>query len=91
MARIHKANLINHGPLPLLFKNPADYDAISLGDELVIENAPSQLRSGNIKIINKTKGTVIEAVADLSDEEREIIIAGGQLRYLRGKMRSKEA
>jgi aconitate hydratase len=91
MARIHKANLINHGPLPLLFKNPADYDAISLGDELVIENAPSQLRSGKISIKDKTKGREIEALADLSDEEREIIIAGGQLRYLRGKMRSKEA
>lgn len=45
-ARIHMANLINSGILPLVFKNEADYDDIAMGDELCIENAPAQIAAG---------------------------------------------
>jgi aconitate hydratase len=79
LARIHKNNLINHGVLPLIFENPADYDGISLGDDLKVENAPEQLRSRKLTVQNVTKGTQFTVTADLSDEEVEILICGGAL------------
>lgn len=87
-ARIHKNNLINHGVMPLVFANPADYDGIDLMDELVIQDAPDQIRSRTITVENKTKGTSFQTRLELSDDEVEIILAGGQLRYIK-KMSSK--
>ncbi|MGN0704881.1 MAG: aconitate hydratase, partial [Lentihominibacter sp.] len=54
-ARIHRSNLINSGILPLVFENPADYDTFELGDELVIENAPAQVKADTIVVKNVTK------------------------------------
>lgn len=85
MARIHKSNLVNHGVLPLLFKNPADYDAISQGDVLSIDGAPSQLRGGEVVIVDETSGRRIPAVPELSKRETEIVIGGGRLRMAQAK------
>jgi aconitate hydratase len=85
MARIHKNNLVNHGVLPLLFENPADYDGISQGDELLIENAPGQIRSRRVTVQNRTRNTSFAARVDLTDREVELIVAGGQLRYVQQK------
>ena len=57
-ARIHRSNLINSGILPLVFENPADYDDFNLGDELVIENAPAQVKSGTVEVKNTATGKV---------------------------------
>ncbi|NTV90038.1 MAG: aconitate hydratase [Clostridiales bacterium] len=83
-ARIHMANLVNSGILPMTFVNEADYDAIDMGDELVIENAREQLKSGcPIVIRNITKNTEIKAVTAMSDRQTEMMLAGGLLNYTR--------
>lgn len=85
MARIHKNNLVNHGVIPLLFANKSDYDNIEQGDELVIEDAINQIRSKKVKVLNKTKNLSFETIADLTDREVEVIVAGGKLRYVQTK------
>ena len=82
-ARIHKNNLINHGVFPLVFANSADYDSIDLMDELEISNTPEQIKNKRIKIENKTKGTSFETLLELTDDEVEIVLCGGQLPFIK--------
>ncbi len=79
-ARIHRANLINFGILPLIFKNPEDYEKISQGDKFVIKGIRRALSSGqnNVKIKIENKGE-IEATVSLTDTERACILAGSKL------------
>jgi aconitate hydratase len=78
--RIHLANLINFGIVPLLFVNPTDYDAIDEGDALTIADLPAQLRAGNkVTVLNATKGMTIRTRHTLNAEEIESVIAGGKL------------
>ncbi len=81
--RIHKANLVNFGILPLLFADPADYDRIEPEDQLLIENARRQLGVGKpmeAEIV-KSDGKVIpvKLVHTLSEDDIRIILAGGML------------
>jgi aconitate hydratase len=79
-ARIHLANLINFGILPLTFKNEADYDKIDQGDELAV--SIKGLAPGKELIVeNRTKGIKIPAVHPLNEREIAIIKAGGALAY----------
>ena len=81
-ARIHKANLINSGILPLTFENEADYDKIDLGDDLVLENIRDAVENGEKVILkNKTKGVEISLVSDYSERQRKLLLAGGLLNY----------
>ncbi|MDI6743954.1 MAG: aconitate hydratase [Thermodesulfovibrionales bacterium] len=81
-ARIHKANLINFGMLPLQFKNPSDYEKAEKGDRLVIKDVINTLNGNQVyKVENITKGSSFEAVSDLNDRQKEIIIKGGLLPY----------
>jgi aconitate hydratase len=83
-ARIHKANLINFGILPLTFENPEDYDKFSQNDQLRIQNVIASLRSNEPLLIeNLTKNMKIAVTYDLSERAKEIIIAGGLLNYTR--------
>ena len=83
-ARIHMANLINSGIIPMTFAEEADYDGIDNGDELVMENAREQVKAGGeIVIKNKTKGKDIKVKVALSDRQVEMILAGGLLNYTR--------
>ena len=85
-ARIHRANLINAGILPLTFKNEADYDKISLGDELKIDGLAEKIKNDeDIVIENKTNGEKIECSCELTDRTRDIILAGGLLNYTKLK------
>ncbi len=85
-ARIHMANLINSGILPLVFADPADYDAIAQGDELVIENAPAQVESGEEIIVkNVTRGTSFKTKLEVSPRLRKILLAGGLILYTRAQ------
>jgi aconitate hydratase len=86
LARIHKNNLINHGVIPLVFENPADYDKFELGDELAIEDAPDQIKQKRVVVKNKTKGAEIVAKLELSDDEIDTLLKGGQLPYIKSKM-----
>ena len=86
MERIHNANLINFGILPLNFKDEKDYDGIDQADELEIPNIKETLREGkNIIVKNLSKGTEFEAIYDLSDRQKEILLAGGTLAFMKKK------
>ena len=86
-ARIHKANLINFGILPLEFVDPADYEKINAGDVLELENLHAHLKSGShqLTIKNKTKNVEIPLKEDYTPRQREIVLAGGLLNYTKNK------
>ncbi len=81
-ARIHRANLINFGILPLIFVDEKDYDAISQGDQLRVERVAEQIRGGQqLVFMNVTKGTEFSVRHDLTRREVDIVLAGGMLNY----------
>lgn len=81
-ARIHQANLINFGILPLQFKVPADYDTISPGDRLELPNVKQELQAGKpIRVKNTTKGRDYLMQNPFSERQRAILMAGGLLNY----------
>lgn len=84
-ARIHKNNLINNGILPLVFENEADYNTISLGDELVIENALAAVKAGKASLVNKTKGLTYTMLLEVSDRQKEMLLAGGLINLIKSK------
>ena len=89
-ARIHKTNLINSGIMPLVFKKSEDYDDIEEIDELLIEDAISQVKSRTIKLKNLTKGKEYKMILDITLRQREMIIQGGLLNLIRSKGKGKE-
>ena len=86
IARIHKNNLINHGVIPLIFENPNDYDHIDLADEIAINNVAEQIKSKRVNVENISKGTIIPTILNISDDEAEIILSGGQLPFLKSRV-----
>ena len=88
-ARIHRANLINAGILPLTFVNEADYDSISQGDELVLADVRKAVESGKteLTVLNKTNGKEIPVLCELSGRTKDIMLAGGLLDYTRESMK----
>lgn len=83
-ARIHKANLVNAGIIPLTFVNEADYDRIDQGDELELKGIRSAIEgAASVQLTNKTKGETYDLTYDLSDRQREMLLAGGLLNYTR--------
>ena len=83
-ARIHVANLINAGILPLTFKNADDYDRINEGDALEISGIYKAFESGIATLTDKTTGESFELVCDFSERQRDILLAGGLLKYTKG-------
>ena len=82
-ARIHKANLINNGIIPIDFKNEEDYDNIDLLDDIVMEDIQNALETGVVKVKNLTKGTEFEAVVELTEKEIAVVKIGGRLNYVK--------
>ncbi len=83
-ARIHCANLINAGIIPFTFKNADDYDRIDQSDVLCLPDVKAEITTGKeVKLINKTKGEEYTLCYDLSDRQRDMILAGGLLNYTR--------
>lgn len=81
-ARIHMANLINAGIVPMTFANEADYDKIDQNDELKIENIAEQIASGDtIKVTDVTKGYTFDCKVNFSERQKEMLYAGGLLNY----------
>jgi aconitate hydratase len=91
-ARIHRDNLVNYGILPLTFADGADYDAVEPGARLTLTNARSLVGQGAVRITVGTgaQDRPIETTVELSDRQREILLAGGLLRYV-GEKSSKES
>ena len=86
-ARIHMANLINNGILPLTFKDEADYKKLGMLDELTIENAREQVEAAvngeTVRVTNKTQGYTFETVLNISERQAGMLLAGGLLNYTR--------
>ena len=86
-ARIHRANLINAGILPLTFSNETDYEKISLGDRLIIENVVDCIKNGKgLTVLNISNNEKISVDCELSDRAKEIVLAGGLLSYTKEKL-----
>ena len=84
-ARIHRANLINNGILPLTFADAADYDAVNEGDEIVIDDAPAQIAAAaeGGAVTASIAGREVELRLDITPRQRDILLAGGLLNYTR--------
>ena len=85
-ARIHKANLINAGILPLTFKNPDDYDIIAQGDTVEFGSLRETVKNGG-DIVAKVNGKEIALLLDISGRDRDIMLAGGLLDYTRENLK----
>lgn len=84
-ARIHMANLINNGIMPLVFSNAGDYDKIDEFDELVIENALAGVEEGKITVKNITKNEEYPMNLVLSERQKEMILKGGLINSIKDK------
>lgn len=80
-ARIHVANLINAGIVPMTLKNENDYEFVSQGDELFIEDLFSAFEKGEVSVHNKTNGKTFTCVCAFTERQKEILKAGGLLAY----------
>ena len=80
-ARIHVANLINAGILPLTFKNPADYDAINQGDRLALRDIHAGMDKGCIMLTDLTTGKTYDLTCDFTERQKDMLKAGGLLAY----------
>ena len=90
IARIHKGNLVNHGIIPMLFEDPSVYDHIELEDYIEIDNLLDQIPTRRIKVQDKTKGFEFYVTLDLTDNEIEVVLSGGQLSYLKKQLKEQE-
>jgi len=85
-ARIHKANLCNFGVLPLTFKNPPDYDAVQMGDRLVFNDLRRRLENGDTEIPVRIGDREILTLLEVSDRQRQHLLAGGTLGYIKQQL-----
>jgi aconitate hydratase len=82
MERIHQANLVNFGILPLCFVDAADYDTIEAGDKLTLRDIHAQLGRGNsVVVLNETKNKEYRVRAELSPRQRDYVLSGGLLNH----------
>jgi len=89
-ARIHRANLINSGIIPLTFTDPAQYDQIQELDLLEIDDVPAQLRSGTeIAVQNRTQGCSYHLRCDVTDKELAVLLMGGKINLIKHQIRQK--
>lgn len=84
--RIHSANLINFGILPLTFASEADYDRIEQGDELEIPSVREVLRAGKPMLVrDRTRGFEFEVKYELTERQKAIVLAGGTLSFIKSR------
>ncbi len=88
-ARIHKANLINFGILPLIFKDPADYDLLQMGDTLHFSGLRRLLSAGATEIPVKAGDRVVMTLLQVSERERQDLLAGGTLNHVKEQIKEK--
>jgi aconitate hydratase len=80
-ARIHVANLINAGILPLTFADPADYDALTQGAKLHFRNLKAGIAAGTVVAIDETTGKEILLKGEFTQRQQQILLCGGLLNY----------
>lgn len=83
-ARIHMANLVNAGILPLIFRNPDDYDKIAQGDNLELHGLKEAVEgNGDFTLVNTANGAEISVYCEISQRQKDMLLAGGLLNYTR--------
>lgn len=88
--RIHAANLINFGILPVLFTSNSDYEATEAGDILHMPGIGTRIASsGTVTVHNRTRGTTFQGILELSEREKEILLAGGALNLAQQRVASR--
>ncbi len=85
-ARIHAANLINAGIMPLTFQNAEDYDKLTQGDKLSISNVWEGMESGSMTLTDETTGVKIALSCSFTERQKDILKAGGLLAYTRSNI-----
>ena len=80
-ARIHVANLINAGILPLTFADPEDYDALQQGAQLRIDGIRAGMAAGSLMLTDTAAGKTYPVVCSLTERQQAILLAGGLLNY----------
>ncbi|MBW1775785.1 MAG: aconitate hydratase [Deltaproteobacteria bacterium] len=89
-ARIHKANLCNFGILPLIFKDPADYEKLGKGVKVVFPNVRKHVEQGDEEIPVEVDGNKIITVLEVSDRQRRNLLAGGTLNAFKAELNEKK-
>ena len=89
-ARIHRTNLINFGILPLVFQDPADWRGLEQGDSLELVDVWKGLDQGRLLVRNQTHGAQFTVELDISPYERELLLSGGLLRYIKNPPTGKK-
>jgi predicted aconitate hydratase len=84
-ARIHKANLINFGILPLTFSTPGDYDLVSQGETVTLKGVRSAVEMGQEELTAAMGGKEIKLRLDATDRQRQILLAGGLINMASGR------
>ncbi|PJI07348.1 MULTISPECIES: aconitate hydratase [Clostridium] len=84
-ARIHKANLINNGILPLVFADEADYDKIDKNDEIEINDVINQVKNGVVYIKNVSKSEKYKMILDIPERQKDMLICGGKLNQMNSR------
>jgi aconitate hydratase len=88
-ARIHKANLCNFGILPLVFKDPLDYDRLNKGAKVVLPDIRKRVQKGDKEIPVQVNGIQIMTILDVSERQRKHLLAGGTLNYVKEELRKE--
>lgn len=85
-ARIHLANLCNFGILPLIFKDPSDYDKLEKGGKIILEDIKDLIDSNQEEIPVKYDGKTFITILDVSERQRKFLLAGGALNYVKNEI-----
>jgi len=88
-ARIHKANLCNFGILPLVFTEPRDYERVKRGARLVFRDVRARLERGDREIPVEFDGFTFVTILDVSERQRQSLLAGGTLNYVKGQLQGR--
>ncbi len=80
-ARIHVANLINAGILPLTFQNPDDYDALTQGSKLTFSDLKAGIANGTVTMTDETTGKTFVLTGEFTQRQQQILLCGGLLNY----------
>jgi aconitate hydratase len=85
-ARIHGDNLVNFGIPPLTFEDASAYDRVEKGDTLRVRGLIAALEGGTpVMVENRTKGDTFEVVARITARQRQVLLAGGAVRWLKAR------
>jgi aconitate hydratase len=90
-ARIHKANLCNFGILPLTFKDPNDYQRLHKGASVVFRDIRNLIEKGETEIPVEINGQIVITLLDVSQRQRQSLLAGGTLNFVKQELAGQGA